>query len=349
MLLLLWLCSCAVPAQDGQLRRPMLDRFDANGDGRLDSLERQELRQFFRSRNQSALPEFVQGLYGSQPGPHQVACRDLVLHDDQRDKDLQIRLTYPKSAGPSPLIVFSHGAFGSHRNYGPLVEHWVSHGYVVVQATHSDSLLLGSRGRTADVTDPRNFQDWYNRPLDVKFILDNLERLQVPIDKSRIGVGGHSYGAHTAQLLAGARTLPGAHGSDHSDPRPKAFLLVSPQGRGSMLHGDSWKGITRPMMVITGSEDRVRTGEEPETRLDPYDLSAPGSKHLLWIEGATHNFGGISGRAGGLLPTGGPNPKHLGYVFSTSLAFWDAYLKGNGQALNFLNTARIPESQLVHR
>lgn len=345
----LWL-SAPVAAQDGRLRDLVVERFDKNGDGRLSGDERTALRDFLRDRQRLVEPEFADDLYGSRTGSHRPTSREMVLNDPERGKELQLRLTYPRERGSYPLIVYSHGAFGSNRNYRPLVEHWVSHGYVVVQATHSDSLSLGGAGgRTADVKDPRNFQDWHNRPQDIKLILDSLDRLQAPIDRNRIGVGGHSYGAHTSQLLAGAQTLPGPHGSDHSDPRPSAFLLISPQGRGSLLHQNSWKQIRRPMMVITGSQDKVRTGEDPETRLDPYDLSAPGQKHLLWIEGATHDFGGISGKARSFLSTGAENPRHLGYVFSTSLAFWDAYLKREPSALQFLNTAQIPESRLVHR
>ena len=66
---------------------------------------------------------------GSGPGfsRHRPSVRQ---SDDERDKDLHLRITYPAENGRYPLIVFSHGASGSKDNYQPLVKHWVSHGYV---------------------------------------------------------------------------------------------------------------------------------------------------------------------------------------------------------------------------
>ena len=289
--------------QRGQIRERLLQKFDQNGDGQLDRDERKKMRAWIRERRETIQPAVLPGLYASEPGQLEVTSQGLELRDEQRDKSLQVKVTFPRQEGSFPLIVYSHGAFGSKDNYGPLVSHWVSHGYVVIQASHSDSLSLGGAGgRPGDVGDMRNFQDWHNRPKDVRFILDSLDlvenRTGCSIDRNRIGVGGHSYGAHTSQLLAGAKTRKNRHGSDHSDPRPKAFLLISPQGQGGLLTANSWAAVKRPLMVITGSEDKVRTGDEPKTRLDPYRLSPPGHKHALWIEGAAHNFGGIGGAVG---------------------------------------------------
>ncbi len=52
---------------------------------------------------------------------------------------------------PRPVIVWSHGVFGSHEGYEPLVRAWVEAGYVVVQPTHDDTLLGLSRKEIREV------------------------------------------------------------------------------------------------------------------------------------------------------------------------------------------------------
>ena len=152
-----------------------------------------------------------QTVYEPKPGPLQVRIVEkLVLQDAKRKKDLQLRITYPDSGGPFPVIVFSHGAFGSKDNYLPLAEYWAGYGYVILQPTHSDSRALGVRPG-----DPQAFQDWQSRPADISFVLDSLEELPTKepalrgkMDAGRIGVGGHSFGANTAQLVGGAKAFP---------------------------------------------------------------------------------------------------------------------------------------------
>jgi predicted dienelactone hydrolase len=262
----------------------------------------------------------------------------LVLKDGKREKDLQIRITYPEKRGTYPLLVFSHGAFGSKDAYEPLIEHWASHGYVCIQATHSDSLSLGGR------PGPGAFRDWKNRPKDVSFVLDSLDEIErrVPdlkgaLDREKIGVGGHSFGAHTSQLVGGVKTRGLAGLESHRDRRVRAALLISPQGRGRLLGDDSWKAFKTPAMVITGSNDKGRNGEDPKWRLDPYALSPAGDKYLVWIEGAYHGFGGITGKKR-WSGSGPDNADHVSIVKKASLAFWDAYVKEKKEAKALLES-----------
>ena len=140
-------------------------------------------------------------LYKSADGPHEVeSVADLVLRDEKRGKDLQLRVSFPKDAGVFPVIVWSHGATGSKDDYQPLVRHWVSYGYVCIQANHSDSRALAGMSQTGQVAN--KFQDWANRPKDIVFILDSLDGIEAKVqglkgklDKKTIGVGGHSFGA----------------------------------------------------------------------------------------------------------------------------------------------------------
>ena len=86
-----------------------------------------------------------------EPSPVGVIPTTL-LHDAQRNKDLDISISYPTRGGPFPVIVFSHGYGSSNRGYEPLVAYWTSHGYVVIRPSHADAdaLLDALRERVAD-------------------------------------------------------------------------------------------------------------------------------------------------------------------------------------------------------
>jgi dienelactone hydrolase len=277
------------------------------------------------------------GAYPSGPGPHTVRdVADLVLHDAARDKDLAFRVRIPDGAGPFPVIVWSHGALGSKDNYAVLTEHWASHGYATIQPTHADSRQLGGR-----IRDVMGLRGWQDRPADVSFILDSLEEIEQQaglrtgtLERQRIGVGGHSFGAHTAQLIGGARTFTRAGEQSFADARVKAILLLSGQGPGEMLTQDSWRAVRGPMLVMSGTRDGpTRTGQPAEWRRQPYELSPPGDKYLVWVDGLDHGYGGISGARGF---RNRRNEDHVRYTQIATLAFWDAYLRESERARRYL-------------
>ena len=255
------------------------------------------------------------------------------------DRALEMRVTYPREPGSYPVIVFSHGLRGSMDSYNPLIKSWVSHGYVCIQPNHADSYMY-FKGNPRDMfqMSPAAVANWRQRPQEVSMIIDKLADIerQVPGLASRvkpgvIGVGGHSFGAHTSSLIAGARTGTGESFKEH---RASAVLLISPQGQGNGFRADAWNDMTGPVMDITGSEDVSIVPTTPQLRRQPFERSPAGNKYLLWIEGAHHGMGGISGR---WFPTAGPaDAVQLNTVETVSLAYWDAYLKGDAKARQFL-------------
>jgi predicted dienelactone hydrolase len=107
------------------------------------------------------------------------------------------------SDGPYPLVVFSHGYALSPIAYSTLVEHYASHGYVVLAPEHKETFDGSLTGFWAALID---------RPADVRSTIDEAERLTAPgaalagmIDLDHIAVVGHSYGGYTALAAAGAR------------------------------------------------------------------------------------------------------------------------------------------------
>jgi len=231
------------------------------------------------------------------------------------------------------MVVFSHGAGGSGDGVlAGLPKFWSGHGYVCVMPTHADSIKLrrqqGERGASMMDVVKRALtrkEDWENRPRDISFLLDSLDELEKKVpalkgkpDRARIGVGGHSFGAFTAQAVGGATLDVGGDGKPKSfaDKRVKAILQLSGQGRGQMgLHGHSWDAMKLPMMCVTGSLDRGAQGQEPAWRREPFVLSPAGDKYFVFIEDANHfSFTGARGDSRAILD----------WVKQATLAFWDA-------------------------
>ena len=274
----------------------------------------------------------------SKAGPHAFTVTDdLVLRDAERGKALPVRITWPQMAGKAPVVIWSHGLRGSKNAYEPVAQFLSSHGWVVIQPTHSDSASLGRRA-------VRGFTDWANRPRDVHFLLDQLDVIAKhartagfagTLDKTRIGMGGHSYGAMTGQLLAGATTRS-RDGSEvgrqfFADGRLAAFVLVSPQGRDTLLDEGSWAHIKSPTMVITGTKDGGR-GQQPYTwRVEPYTYMPAGSKALAVIDEATHRFGGFASRERAVRQ-GETNETHVRAVLALTRAFLEAHVLRSAEA-----------------
>jgi len=226
-------------------------------------------------------------------------------------------------------------------------------------------------------------EDWRNRVRDVTFIVDSLAQIeqQYPelkgkMDAARVGVGGHSYGAFTAMLLAGATPFRDGTALRFGDSRVRAIVAMSPQGTGvAGLTAQSWTDVRVPAFYMTGSLDRGADEQEPSWRREPFQLGASGDKYLVVIPGARH--GSFTGRFSEMAdrmadmrenpepvvrnpgtldrqpvvtpPMRGAGPEDERRIFKTikaaSTAFWEAYLKDDAKARGFLST----ELQTLHR
>ncbi len=104
------------------------------------------------------------------------------------------------SPGTFPLILFSHGTGG-----GRLTVEWfcaglASRGFIVAAVDHF--------GNTFDNPIPIEFVKFWERPQDIRFILDQLlstSEISSSIDLNRIGAAGFSLGGYTAIALAGGK------------------------------------------------------------------------------------------------------------------------------------------------
>lgn len=307
--------------------------------------------------------------YKAGPGPFEVTSTGLKLRDDARKKDLSLRILAPKATpeqpGPFPLILFSHGLGGSRDAFPDLTRHWCSRGYVVILPTHIDSIQQRREDGEdlshlrRDIKALEKDSNPLDRIADIRFILDSLDDLESRveplhaadnkplIDRDRIGMAGHSAGAFTTQMVFGVKLKGLVAMRSFADPRIDAVILISGQGTNRRaLTKDSWADLSKPMMVITGSKDTARIGNEtPETRQDPYRYAPPGDKYLLFIEGATHSSYTGQARAMRLDPDQ-PDPDTLRMVgevtASGTLAFWDAFLRADPRAREYLARQSLP-------
>ncbi|PZG18790.1 alpha/beta hydrolase family protein [Nonomuraea aridisoli] len=241
-----------------------------------------------------------------------ISVRPVVLPAPGRGEDLRVRVSAPATGDELPVIVFSHGFGGSLDGYAPLVDFWAARGFVVVQPTHLDS-------RTLNVTpdDPRYPEIWRIRVEDLTRIVDRLDLVEASLpglagrlDRSRVAVAGHSWGAQTASMLLGARVLDaeGVPGEDMSDPRIRAGVLLAVPGTGGAdltpfaaehfpFMSPGFAGMTTSALIVAGDKDQSALSVRgPEWFTDAYLLSS-GTKSLLTLFGAEHSLGGISGYA----------------------------------------------------
>lgn len=299
-----------------------------------------------------------------------------IVRDAERGKDVVFTVEYPTRPGSYPLVIFSHGFGATRQTYVGLSAHWASQGFVVIKPAHADSGKLQS-GAVAEAWRDQTPSDWRNRVRDITAVIDGLDKIEESypelkgkIDRTKIGVGGHSYGAFTAMLIGGAKTYPG--GTSYADPRVKAIIAMSPQGPSDTfgLTSESWKDVRVPIVFMTGTQDRgLSDNETPTWRRQAFELSPAGDKWLIVIDGARH--ASFTGRIdpvleasrnaeepmlGDLRPGTQPTtadrrqPGREGaaglrirgvfaQVKAISLAFWDAYLKGDAEGRKTLEGA----------
>jgi len=311
---------------------------------------------------------------GTEPikGPHTVLEDGAhKIPGPHPGETIPMHLYYPAEGGPWPVIHFSHGA-GANKDMAPdLMRYWASHGYVVIVPTHEPDLTHSERPGLMRVI--REFLQrrklgpamWQQRVDELKTILDALDKgtlwpqaMQGRYDTRHIGLGGHSFGAYTALLVGGAKLFGKDKVYDYRDDRIKAIVVISGPGRDKFgLTITSFHSLTLPMLVFAGSEDPGLPSEGGTAwRTQPYLFGPDGDKYLAYTKGATHVT-----YVGGLVRTAGAtkNPvlsavrkvekkidpdlaesqaqKIYALTKTTTLAFWNAYLKNDAKAKQTLH------------
>lgn len=286
-------------------------------------------------------------LAGVEPQPNRAW--DLTLPIDGQDIDIRVRA--PTNATTAcPVIIFSHGLGGSREGYWPLAEAWASAGFVVIQPSHpgSDTRTLKDAGILGMGAAARQAMTDLNicagRPRLIARLIDVIPTIQArltgfngALDASRIGVGGHSFGAWTTLAVAGVGYVLPEHGP-LSDPRPLAFLALSPPGPGKLAPDAT--AASRPTLVMTGTEDHQPALLSPNDGIErdakwreqTWRLLPTGNAFLAVLTNAHHSA--FSAGQGARL-SGDPQPESwMGPTLDAlTITWWRAHLLRDATAL----------------
>lgn len=279
----------------------------------------------------------------------------VIVHDDSitdsaRKRQLPVRIYLPpKSAGPSPVVLFSHGLGGSREGSTFLGQHWAKRGYVAVFLQHpgSDEGVWKNEpvaGRRRALVQAASAQQLTLRMGDVSTVLDQLERwnadaghqLHQRVDLERVGMSGHSFGAVTTQNVSGQSN---ALGRSNMEPRIRAAIVMSPGVPAIGNAERAFRGVKIPWLLMTGTHDDSPIGEQtPESRRQVFPALPPGDKYELVLDQAEHSiftdhklFGETKAR----------NPEHHRAIEAVSTAFWDAYLREDSAAKAWLQSDEV--------
>ena len=223
--------------------------------------------------------------------------------DLRRQRAVPVRLYWPNavpSGAAVPLVVFSHGIGGSRRGYSYLGQHWSSHGFASLHLQHvgSDRNLwfgnpLGLVGRLQDAAQER---EAIERPRDLAFALDQLRAspLGERIDTRRIVAAGHSYGANTTLLAAGARVEREGRAVELHDERLAAAIVLSaPPFYGERDPARILGPVRLPTLHVTATGDVIRIPgywSGAEDRITVFEATGSRHKALAVFEGGSHSM-----------------------------------------------------------
>jgi predicted dienelactone hydrolase len=170
------------------------------------------------------------------------------------------------------------------------------------------------------------------------FVIEQLDKMAGKtsspgdrMDLARIGVSGHDFGAQTVLALAG-QVLPGKIAFE--EPRVKAVVAMSaPVPLGQVPLTLAYGDVSLPCLHITGTADNsiVATTTAAQRRL-PFDYTSGVDQYLITLRGADHQT--YSGHI--LARNGTQDAMFQQMIAECSAAFWDAYLKDDHRAKQWL-------------
>lgn len=267
-----------------------------------------------RATNFSALPDLTQS------GSFGVQKRRWQLRDEKRDRSFYVDLYQPQTwrSGQTPVIVISHGLGSRPEDFDKRAEYLASYGYVVAVPQHPGSDTIQSQkmrqGLSREVFLTEEFID---RPLDVTYVLDELERRNQSefsgrLNLQSVGVMGHSLGGYTALALAGAKIdfanlqracsnnleyldlslfiqcqllkLP-RETYNLQDRRVKAVYALNPVNN-SIFGADGLSQIAIPTMLEAGTYDLATPAVMEQVR--SFNMLTAPKKYLALLEGQAH-------------------------------------------------------------
>jgi predicted dienelactone hydrolase len=299
-----------------------------------------------------------------EPGERQFTTKKIELVDEERDRRFYVNLYIPEQPKSEklPILIISHGLASQPEDFNRAGAIFASHGFFVAIPQHPGSDLQHLQnlltGREFEVFERLEF---INRPLDIQFIIDELEKRNSSefgdrLNLDAIGVGGHSFGGYTSLALAGAtidftaleqhcqKILGSAdialrlqcralslkpeeyEAQSLHDPRVKAVYVLNPVSR---LFGQSgMEKIDIPVLIAGGDSDPVTPLISEQVQ--PFTWLTTPHKYLCLLYGSSHTEQ-LTKLTMSLVPQVGelvePDPQIVGtYVRALAVAFFKVHL-----------------------
>ena len=314
------------------------------------------------------------------PGKYSWQKKSLELNDISRNRRLPVDIYLPKAGSPStkelpsppfPLIVISHGLASDRSTFVYLAEHLTSYGFAVAVLEHPGSNAERFQLYFAGLAGPPDAAEFINRPLDIKYLLNELQRLdksdptlQGKLNFQQIGAIGQSFGGYTVLTLAGANINFGQLKLDCNpnnsslnlslflqcqatklppinyelkDDRIKVVMAINPFDS-SILGEGGVSQIKIPVMLVAGSQDIFAPPVSEQIR--PFTWLSDSNKYLALIENATH-FSAIGESKDDVLPVPstllGPDRVAVySYLNALSVAFMETHLLNRPEYRSYL-------------
>ncbi|MEH2350992.1 MAG: alpha/beta hydrolase [Nostoc sp.] len=318
------------------------------------------------------------------PGKFRWQKKSLDLNDISRNRRLPVDIYLPTTQNseptdknslspPFPLIVISHGLASDRSTFVYLAEHLASYGFAVAVLEHPGSNAKRFQEYFAGLARPPEPAEFINRSLDIKYLLDELQRLdksdpslQRKLNFQQIGAIGQSFGGYTVLTIAGAKInfeqlrqdcnpnyssfnlslllqceaikLPQKN-YELKDDRIKAIIAINPIDS-SVLGQSSLSQIKMPVMLVAGSQDIFAPPVFEQIR--PFTWLPESNKYLALIENATH-FSAIAEPTpeNDVLPVPpallGPDRAPVySYLNALSVAFMETHLLNRSEYRSYL-------------
>ena len=286
---------------------------------------------------------------GADYDPLQVAKylpepNDVAVPDEKRSREIPLRIYLPQDKAPAPVVLFSHGLGGNRQGNAYLGQHWAARGYGVVFVQHpgSDDSIWKDKPlleRMSALKKGAGFDNFLLRTQDIPVVINQLEKwnkeekhfLAGRLDLAQLGMAGHSFGAVTTQAVSG-QTFP--LGKGFTEPRIKAAVMMSPSPPKLGDPNKAFGSVKIPWLLLTGTKDTSPLGDlSAEDRLKVFPALPPVDKYELVLAKAEHSAFGDRALPG---ETEKRNPQHHRAVLAITTAFWDAYLRENKDAQQWL-------------
>ena len=254
------------------------------------------------------------------PGKYGYTKQTLTLNDTSRQRQLTVDLYKPQTwrEGKTPVVVASHGLASNREYYRKNAKHLATYGYVVAVPQHpgSDSIYLEDmlQGYHRTVF---NLNEFIDRPLDISYVLDELERrnqteFEGRLNLESVGVMGHSFGGYTALAIAGAQInferleqdcnqiiwdpnfslllqcralkLP-RQTYDFRDRRVGAIIVLNPVNR-SIFGSEGLSTVQIPVLIAAGDLDLATPAAIEQ--IIPFTFLSTPERHLILAKGQAH-------------------------------------------------------------